>query len=74
LDGFSYVFGESLFKKHHIEPIQFVGYQGIFGLILSSVVVGIVSYIPCSFGIDICVFTSKGGFMESPEVYLRQVG
>jgi len=47
-----------------------VGYEGMFGLATQLVLVLIMTFVPCSFGADACVFDSKGmPYVERPEAY-----
>ncbi len=48
-----------LFTKHTINPMQMVGYEGVFGMIIILSVSILLSYIPCNFGQDNCVYNSK---------------
>jgi len=49
-----------------------VGFEGIFGICLLSIILTILSFIPCDFGVKGCVFDKDSNpFMELPLVYLR---
>lgn len=51
-----------------------VGFEGLFGVCLLTVVLTILSFIPCDFGVKGCVFDAESNpFMELPLVYLREV-
>ena len=74
-NGFQFVFEEKLLLKYHIEPLQMVGYEGIFGLTAQLILLLIMSFVPCSFGVDACVINSAGmPFIENPSNYFRQAG
>ena len=50
-----------------------VGFQGIFGLAIELILLIIMSFVPCNFGIDACVISDQGlAFIESPATYFRQ--
>ena len=53
--GFIFTFEEKLMSKYHIEPLEMVGYEGIFGLIMEVIIVIVMSLIPCDFGASACV-------------------
>jgi hypothetical protein len=64
------VFEEKLLAKYHIEPLEMVGYEGMFGLAAQLVLMTIASFIPCSFGVEACVFSNAGmPFIENPLGY-----
>lgn len=74
-NGFQFVFEEKLLGKYHIEPLEMVGYEGMFGLAAQLILVLIMSFVPCSFGSDACVFNSAGmPFVERPEAYFSAMG
>lgn len=48
--------------------MEVVGYEGFFGLCGYSIILGIIYFIPCSFGVNACVFTEQGySYIERPE-------
>lgn len=57
-NGFFYAYEQFLLKKHSINPMQMVGFEGIFGMIIILVITTILSFIPCHFGEKTCVFDS----------------
>lgn len=66
-NSFLFVFEQKLLHKYHLEPIQVVGYEGMFGLMYCLIVLPILTFIPCSFGPEACVFNESGmPFMERP--------
>jgi hypothetical protein len=74
-NGFLFVFEEKLLSKYHIEPLQMVGYEGCFGLSIQLILLIIMSFVPCSFGVDACVMNSAGmPFLENPGMYFSQAG
>lgn len=74
-NGFQFVFEEKLLAKYHIEPLEMVGYEGMFGLTAQLILMIIASFIPCGFGPDACVFDKAGmPFIENPLAYFREMG
>lgn len=59
-NGFFFVFEQKLLSKYHLDPLEVVGYEGLFGLCGYLVLLPIISFIPCAFGVDACVFTNEG--------------
>jgi hypothetical protein len=44
-----------------------VGFEGIFGLILSSIAISILSFIDCPFSKNACVYSADGhSYFERP--------
>jgi hypothetical protein len=73
--GFQFTFEEKLLARYHLEPIQMVGLEGLFGLGLTLLILPILTFAPCDFGRSACVVTATGeSFLERPEVYLEEVG
>lgn len=73
-NGFFYAYEQFLLKKHSINPMQMVGYEGIFGLILITIITTILSFIPCHFGEKTCVFDSEDQpFIELPFVFFKEL-
>lgn len=73
-NGFLYAYEQKLMKKHTIHPLQMVGTEGCFGLVFIFITVTILSFIPCNFGVNGCVFNDQNeGFMELPLVFLREI-
>jgi len=51
-----------------------VGYEGIFGMITTFIVASTLSYIPCSFNPNNCVFNNAGeSFIELPGVFFNEI-
>jgi hypothetical protein len=49
-----------------------VGFEGIFGLAIELILLIIMSFVPCNFGIDACVISDQGSpFIENPATYFR---
>lgn len=73
-NGFLYAYEQKLLKFHTIHPLEMVGFEGIFGMCLVTVVLIILSFIPCDFGVKGCVFDDDSNpFMELPRVYFREI-
>ena len=65
---------QKLLQRYYLEPLEKVGYEGVFGLSIFAVLVAIMSPLPCSFGVGQCVFNSEGfAYLEQPLIYARQV-
>jgi hypothetical protein len=56
-NGLFFVVEEKLFNLYHLEPVQVVGLEGLFGLLFYAIILPIISFIPCSFGRDACVYS-----------------
>jgi hypothetical protein len=73
-NGFFYAYEQYLFTKHSINPTEMVGYEGIFGMITTFIVASTLSYIPCSFNPNNCVFSNAGeSFIELPGVFFNEI-
>lgn len=71
-NGFFYAYEQKLLKKHTIHPLEMVGFEGCFGLVILTVVITTLSYIPCHFGEKACVYdTDNNPFMELPKVFFH---
>jgi hypothetical protein len=54
--------------------MQVVGYEGIFGLCFYAVILPIISFVPCTFGVEACVFSDKNfPYIERPGQYFDEV-
>ena len=74
-NGFFYSYEQKLFNNYHIEPIQMVGIEGVFGIIYCLIFIPILTFIPCPFQDSSCVFNTAGAkFMERPEMFFKEVG
>lgn len=55
--GFYYSFEERLLNKYSVpHPIQMVGIEGVFGIVLCAIAIPILSSIPCPFRESECVY------------------
>ena len=73
-NGFLYAYEQKLLKCHTIHPLEMVGFEGLFGMCILTVVLTILSFVPCDFGVKGRVFDpNDNAFMELPFVYLREV-
>jgi hypothetical protein len=59
-NGFFYSYEQKLFSIYHIEPVQMVGIEGVFGILICLVVIPIITFIPCPFRDESCVFAASG--------------
>lgn len=51
-----------------------VGYEGVFGMVITFSLSIALSFIPCNFGVEDCVFNSSNqAFMELPLVFAKEV-
>jgi len=50
-NGFLFVFEQKLLSKYHLEPLQVVGYEGMYGLIIEIILLPILTFVPCTFGV-----------------------
>lgn len=72
-NGFFFVFEQKLLSKYHLDPLEVVGYEGLFGLVIYLALLPILTFIPYTFGVDACVFTDSGfPFMERPGQYFAE--
>jgi len=49
-NGFYFVFEQKLLSKYHLEPLEVVGWEGVFGLSIYAVMLPIFTFLPCPFG------------------------
>lgn len=72
-NGFFFVFEQKLLNKYHLDPLEVVGYEGLFGLCGYFLLLPILSYTPCGLGVDVCVFNEAGfPFFERPWEYFAE--
>ena len=51
-----------------------VGLEGLFGLLIYLVIVPILTFVPCPFDFDICVYTHESlPYLERPDQYFQEV-
>jgi drug/metabolite transporter (DMT)-like permease len=48
-NGFFYAYEQYLMKKHTINPLQMVGCEGIFGMVIVTFIALVLSITPCHF-------------------------
>jgi len=61
-------------KKHTINPLQMVGCEGVFGMVIVTFIALILSISPCPFQENICVFDSFGNpYFERIDVFFAEV-
>lgn len=74
-NGLFFAFEQKLFETFHLEPLEVVGYEGMFGFSLYLIMTPILSFIPCSFGMNACVYDSDGrAYMEGWTAFQTSVG
>lgn len=70
LSGLQYVIEQKLLSIYHLEAFEIVGFEGTFGLLTYIILSIILSFIPCNFGPNVCVYTYEGySFMEGWSSY-----
>ena len=63
-----------IMSKYFIHPLQLIGYEGLFGILIYIFLLVGLTYIPCPFGRNACVFTPEGyPFFASPKAYFDEV-
>lgn len=55
--GFNMVCEEKLFRVFYIHPLQMVGWEGVWGLLIYSVILVILQFIPCPSS-EICIYST----------------
>jgi hypothetical protein len=58
--GFFLAYEQYLLSKHTIDPLEMVGYEGLFGIAILLTLSFFLSLIPCHFGPENCVYDSNG--------------
>lgn len=62
--GFNMVSEEKLFRVFYIHPLQMVGWEGVWGLIIYSVILVILQFIPCHSS-EICPYGTVEDTMQA---------
>ena len=71
-NGFYYAYEQLLMRRHSINPLQMVGCEGCFGMVIVSFVALILSLVPCDLGAGYCSYDSHGnGYFERIDVFWR---
>ena len=74
IQGFQFSFEQSLFERFYLQPMEAVGYEGLFGTLLCLIALPILSSAHCSFGISACVYDGNGeGFIEGWNAFVEGV-
>lgn len=72
-NGLFFVSEEKLYNAYHLEPLQVVGWEGFFGLCFYAVILPIISFVPCNFGVQACVFSEQNyPYIERPGAYFSE--
>ena len=75
INSFTSTSEERLFIKYDPPPIELMGRQGLFGAAAMTFLITVLSFIPCPFGSEACVFSPEGDhYLESPTQYFRELG
>ena len=57
-NGFHYAYEQFLMRKHTINPLEMIGWEGLFGATIIGTVATILTFIPCPFTPKMCVLNS----------------
>ncbi len=66
--GGCYVTEEKIFSKFAISPLQLVGGEGCWGLMICAIFIPIVNFIPCHMK-DGCVIDEGREYVERTNIY-----
>jgi hypothetical protein len=73
-NGFLYAYEQFLLRKHSINPLQMIGFEGFFGIFIVSFIALTLSITPCSLGDKLCVFDSHGNpYFERVDMFFSEV-
>lgn len=65
------MYEQKIMEKYHLETLYIVGYEGLFGFVMYAILIPILCYVPCPFGMDACVYDISGmPCMESFTAYI----
>lgn len=71
-NGFFYAYEQYLFAEYSVNPIEMLGYEGMFGMMITFFFSIILSNIPCFNGQNHCVYNENNEpYMESPLTFFR---
>lgn len=74
-NGFLYAYEQYLMRKHTINPMQMVGCEGCFGLLIITFVALVLSITPCNFEQKLCVYDGFGNkYFERIDQFFVEVG
>jgi hypothetical protein len=60
ISGFQISYEQLLMERYTIHPLECVGWEGFFGLfVVLSTSIGL-TFVPCSFGEQLCVYNEEG--------------
>ena len=72
--GLFFTLEQKFLNKYYLEPLEVVGYEGLFGFLTYIFIVLGLCYTPCPFGQDACVFSVQGRpFIEGLVPFLNQI-
>ena len=61
-------------ERHTIHPLECVGWEGFFGLSIVLTTSVVLTFVPCSFGEDLCVYNYEGNmFFERFDEFFKQI-
>ena len=74
-NGFYYAYEQLLIRRHNINPLQMVGCEGCFGMIIVLMVALILSLVPCGLGDKYCSFDPHGyPYFERADQFWKEMG
>lgn len=74
--GFQFVFHEMIMSKYKCEPIQIISWEGIWGMLITLILLPIIEFIPCRFkGAEkVCSINPNGDlYLENSVLAFRQM-
>jgi len=72
-NGVFYVSEEKIFQIYHMDPLEVVGTEGCWGLILYAIALPILSTMTCTLSGGVCVVYEGKSTFESPALYFHQI-
>jgi drug/metabolite transporter (DMT)-like permease len=60
INAFHYIYEEYLTVNYNLEPFLIIGLEGIYGIIISLIMIPLLSTIPCFLKQDACVINDNG--------------
>lgn len=58
-NGFLYAYEQKLLIQYKVQPLEMVGWEGIYGTILSLILVTVLAFMPCPYSAAKCVYSSS---------------
>ena len=74
-NGFYYAYEQLLIRRHSIDPLQMVGCEGCFGMLIVLLVSLTLSLVPCGLGEKYCAYDPHGyGYFERVDQFWTELG